>query len=234
MEAVGRKSNMKKNVTVVLSIFATLLAFSVTEGLAQDKLRETLRRMDKHNKGLTTLRANITIVKENTQLKDEPDVRIGTVIYAKPKKDALIRIDWQKPQESISSMDGKYVLFQPRNKVALTGVVNNVKYDGGNTIFAFLKMSKEQLNAGYSAQYVGQATLSDGTQTVQLRLTPKTKASYSSAELWIDVDGMLRQAKMVESNSTTTLLLSGIKTNQKMDKSEFRINLPKGTEIKPT
>lgn len=225
---------MKKYIWLVLSIFTYLLAFGVAEMSAQDKVREILRRMDAHNKSLTTLRANITTVKQNTQLKDEPEIRRGTVIYAKPKKDALIRIDWQKPEESISSMEGKYVLFQPRNKVAYRGVVDKVKHEGGNTIFAFMKMSKSQLNDSYSVAYLGEGTLSDGTQTFHLRLTPKVKASYSSAELWIDSDGMLRQAKMVEGNYTTTLLLSGLTKNKKMDKSEFRIIIPNGTQVKTT
>ena len=210
-------------------------AVAVSESQAQGKLGEILRRMDKHNKALTTLRADVTMGKQNAQLGDDPEITVGTAIYAKrPGKDALARIDWVKPLvESLAVVDGRYTIYRTKLGVAYTGSAKNAKKDTkGNSALAFMNMSKAELNANYTTAYLGEATLSDGTPTVQLKLTPKTKTSYKVAELWVDVDGMPRQSKIVENNNdTTTVLLTNLKKNPSLKSSDFKINYPEGTNV---
>lgn len=209
-------------------------AMAATESKAQE-LGRVLRRMDDHNKALTTLRADVTMGKQNAQLGDDPEITTGTAIYAKrPGKDALVRIDWKKPlQESLAVIDGKYVIYRVKLGVAYTGSAREKTKDTkGNSALAFMNMSKAELNANYTAAYLGEATLSDGTRTVHLQLTPKNKTSYKSAELWVDVDGMPRQSKIIENNNDTTMvLLTKLEKNVKLDSSNFQIVLPKGTTI---
>lgn len=204
---------------------------------AQSPLREILRRMDDHNKDLTTLRTGITMAKENTQL-GETDVRQGRALYARGEKSgAYYRIDWDKPQESISVAEGRYMVFQPRNKIAYTGSVKNTPKDArASSALALLSMSRAQLDASFTPQLLGQATLSDGTETKHLKLSPKSAASFKTAELWIDVNGMPRQIKIVESdNSVTTFLFTKpFEKNAKVDRSEFAISPPSGTKIHKT
>jgi outer membrane lipoprotein-sorting protein len=230
---------MKRYLRFILPTVAVMFAFGavgVADAKAQvNKLREIMTRMDVHNKALTTLRADVTMGKQNAQLGDDPEITTGTAIYAKrPGKDALVRIDWKKPlQESLAVIDGKYVIYRVKLGVAYTGSAREKTKDTkGNSALAFMNMSKAELNTNYTSAYLGEATLSDGTRTVHLQLTPKNKTSYKSAELWVDVDGMPRQSKIIENNNDTTMvLLTKLEKNVKLDPSNFQIVLPKGTTI---
>ncbi len=208
--------------------------FSVGEAAAQDKLRQILTRMDNHNKGLSTLRATLTEVKTNAQL-GVSDTRVGTVIYGKrPGKDALARIDWQKPEESLAVVDGKYTLYQVRLNLALTGSTKTAAKDTrGNSALAFMNMSKAQLNANYTVVLLGEnVTLSSGVRTWHLGMTPNVKTNYKSAELWVDADGMPHQTKITENNNdTATYLLTNLEKNASLKTSNFQIKLPDGTKI---
>ena len=229
---------MKKWFTRVAT-FAFLAAFTGVAGVysvsaQRPVLRELLNRMDTHNKGLTTLRAKITEVKTNAQL-GVSDTRVGTVIYGKrPGKDALARIDWQKPEESMAIIDGKYQLYQPAAKLMLTGSTKDAgKGPKGTSAFAFMNMSKAQLNANYTVVLLGEnVTLSSGVRTWHLGMTPNAKTNYKSAELWVDADGMPHQTKIVENNDdTATYLLANIEKNASLKTSNFQITPAPGTKV---
>mgnify|MGYP001795458770 FL=1 len=63
---------------------------------------------------------------------------------------------------------------------------------------------------------------------------PKGKVNYKSAELWVDPDGMPRQAKIIEANNdTTTVLLANILKNPTLNGGIFKLPYPKNvTKIK--
>lgn len=208
-------------------------AASVYEANAQDVLRQILNRMDSHNKSLSSLKASVTMAKHNSQLGGDPDVTKGTAFYLPRKgRDAYVRIDWVKPDESLAVKDGKYVIYRPRLGQAITGAVNKSQAKGANNALAFINMSKEQLKANYKVRYLGEETVSTGSKTWRLELTPKTAAGYKVAELWVDGDGMPVQAKVVDNNNdTTTVLLSDVQKNVSLNASLFKISLPKGTKI---
>ena len=218
---------------IAVSMFAVF--FSVGEAAAQNKIGEIKRRMDAHNKGLNTLRAKVTMVKTNAQLGGDSDTTIGTAIYAKrPGKDALVRIDWQRPEESLAVADGKYIMFRPRLNIAYTGSVKKATSDTrGNSALAFMNMSKAELDANYDVTLLAEnITLSSGVRTWHLKLVPREASTYQSAEIWVDPDGMPQQTKIIEKNNdTTTVLLTNLEKNAKLDKSNFVISLPKGTKV---
>ncbi len=219
---------------VVVAAFAGI--FSVAETSAQGgKIREIKKRMSDYNKNLTTLRAKVTMVKTNAQLGGDSDTTIGTAIYAKrPGKEPLVRIDWQKPEESLAVKDGEYVMYRPRLNIAFTGSVKDAKKDTkGNSAFAFFNMTQAQMDANYDVKLLGEnETLSSGVKTWHLEMTPKTKTSYRSAELWVDPDGVPHQTKIIEQNNdTTTILLTGIENNPALKSSNFEIKLASGTKV---
>lgn len=217
-----------------LFLAMAMILMSAAETDAQTELGKTLRRMDEHNKNLTTLRAAVTMVKKNPQL-GVSDTMVGTAIYAKrPGKDALVRIDWDRPKESLAVKDGQYTIYQERNRIAYRGSSKDAakgKTKGASAL-AFMNMSKAQLDANYTAQFLGEGTLSDGTRTVQIRLTPKTKADFKTADLWVDKDGMPRQTTILEQNDdTTTVLLTKLEKNTPLKSSNFEIALAPGTKV---
>ena len=224
-----------------ISFLLVVGAAAVPESKAQlGDLRKILTKMDVYNKGLVSLRAEIMVGKQNTQLGDDPVIRAGILIYAKrDKKESLIRIDWKKPNESLAVVDGEYTLFKPvaGKGIAYKGSSSEAKRNQkGNSALIFLNMSKERLDVDYTTAYMGEATLSDGTRTIQVQLTPKGKTSHKSADIWIDVNGMLRQARIIENNNdiTTLLLLKGFTPNPSLKRSDFEIDLPKGTKVERT
>jgi outer membrane lipoprotein-sorting protein len=227
---------MKRFIKITMPILAAIVfvsAFSSRNANAQGPLGDILRRMDNQNKTLTSLRAKVTMVKENAQLGDS-ETTIGTALYLPQKgKDALVRIDWTKPDESLAVVNKQYVIYRPRLGQAYTGTVDKAKGNAkANGALAFMNMSRAQLRANYDVAYLGEGTVASGVKTWHLQLTPKTKTSYKSAEVWVDPDGFPVQSKVIEDNGdATTILLSNLEKNVTLNGGLFKINLPKGTKI---
>ncbi len=198
-------------------------------------LREILKRMDEHHKALTSLQANVLMEKYNSQL-DETDVMEGIVKYLpKTSKRAMyVRLDWTKPVvEQISVIGNAYTLYRPRLNQVYIGKTDDAKNNAkvGNAL-AFMSMSKEELKANYTVNYLGKEKLKDGIETWHLELIPKKTSSYKAAYLWVDVDGMPRQARVVENNGdTTTVLLYNIQKNVTLKGSDFEIQYPKNAKL---
>ena len=209
--------------------------FAVTETKAQSVLQEILNRMDKQNKSLATLKANLTMVKINSQL-EEKDEFLGTTMYIPKKgKDKMYaRIDWIKPAaESVAIIGDEYTLFQPRNNKVIQGKTNSTKTTAkvGNSL-EFMSMSKDQLKKNYTLKYLGEAKISGGISTWHLELTPKKAASYKTVEIWVDGNGMPLQSKVNErNNDSTTILISDLEKNITLNAQVFIIKYPKN--IKP-
>lgn len=208
-------------------IFSTV---SVNEAKAQNILGEILRRMDTYNKTLQSLKADVTMVKYNPQL-NVSDTMVGTTSYLpKTKKRVMyVRIDWTKPtQEQISVIGDGYELYRPRLNTVIRGKTQQAKNSASvGGALGFMNMSKDQLKANFDVSYIGDEQISGGAKTWHIQLTPKTATSYKLADLWIDGDGVPRQAKITEKNNdTTTVLLSNIVRNDTINASIFKLKYP--------
>ncbi|HBR57913.1 MAG TPA: hypothetical protein DEA22_10670 [Blastocatellia bacterium] len=208
---------------------------SVDEAYGQ--LDTILKRMDDHNKALVSIRAKVTMSKQNAQLGGSPDIVKGNVIYKaiKGRNAADVRVDWIKPEENFSIIGDQYIIYRPRLNQVIKGSTKNA---GGNAkaggALAFMNMSRGQLKANYSVVYLGEATLASGVVAWHLRLTPKQPTSYKSAEIWVDQNGMPNQSKVIENNNdSTTILLESIEKNIRLEKNAFKIAYPKNArEVK--
>lgn len=207
-----------------------LTAVLASDVQGQSILGEILRRLDTHNRSLQSLRAEVTMVKHNSQL-NVSDTTSGTTSYLPktPKRGMYVRIDWTKPvEEQISVIGDDYELYRPRLNQVIVGKVqkarNNASVGGA---LAFMSMTRDQLRANYEVRYIGEEQIRGGTPTWRLELTPKTETSYKLAELWVDGDGMPRQAKIVEhNNDSTTVLLTGIQKNLTLKADIFKLKYP--------
>jgi outer membrane lipoprotein-sorting protein len=224
---------MLRKIAIFCLVF--ILFGSANQVRPQLLLREILKRMDEHHKALTSLQANVLMEKYNAQL-DETDVTEGTVKYLpKTSKRAMyVRLDWTKPViEHIAVIGNSYTLYRPRLNQVYIGKTDEAKNNAkvGNSL-AFMSMSKEELKANYTVNYLGKEKLKDGTETWHLELLPKRNSSYKAAYLWVDVDGMPRQAKILENNGdTTTVLLFNIQKNVTLKGSDFEIQYPKNAKL---
>ncbi len=209
---------------------------SVRHTAAQGPLGQILNRMEEHSKTLDTVQANVMMKKYNPQL-DETDTYIGKTSYI-PKTSKIakgklyMRLDWAKPAvEQVAIIGDDYKLYKPGVNLLYVGRVDKAKTSAGaGNALGFMSMNKEQLKANYVVQIVGQENIEGGVLTMRLLLTPKTATTYKSAELWVDGNGMPIQAKVVEQNNdTTTVSLSNIRKNERIDTKIFVLN-PKGAK----
>lgn len=221
-----------------LGIFAIALAFffgafAATDSNAQGVLNDILKRMDAHKNALQSLEADVKMSKYDSLLKIS-DTTSGDTYYLPGKgRDAYIRINWTKPlEETLVVKSGKYILYRPRLQQAIVGKVSDAdKNTKTNSALDFMNMSKSQLRNNYKIQMLDNEKLG-GEELWHLKLTPKTKKSYQYAEIWVDGDGMPIQAKIVEQNNdSTTVRLSNVKKNVKIDAAVFNFKIPKGTNI---
>lgn len=218
-----------------VGIIAICLGFffstvSVSEAKAQNILGEILSRLDKYNKSLQSLRADVTMVKHNPQL-NVSDTMVGTTSYLPKtgKRVMYVRIDWTKPvEEKISVIGDDYELYRPRLNTVIRGKTQKAKNSASvGGALGFMNMSKDQLKANYDVIYIGEEQISGGFKTWHIQLTPKTATNYKLADLWIDGDGVPRQAKITEKNNdTTTVLLSNIVRNDTINASIFKLKYP--------
>jgi outer membrane lipoprotein-sorting protein len=205
---------------------------AASETKAQGVLREILNRMDAHNKSLVSLKADVRMDKLNAQL-GETDTTSGTTSYLPKtaKRVMYARIDWTKPlQEQIVIIGDSYKLYRPRLNQLITGKVDKAQKGVPGNALGFMSMSKEQLKANYTVNYLGEESVS-GTKTWHLELLPTKKTSYKTAELWVDGNGMPLQAKVIEQNNdATTVLLSNMQKNITISANDFNLVLPKGVK----
>jgi outer membrane lipoprotein-sorting protein len=230
------KSKYLLSVVAAIGAAVCFIMFSSASARAQDDpITEVLNRMDKHYKGLSSLRSDVTMVKYNSQL-GKGDTYTGNTSYLPKtaKRKMYIRVDWVTPnQESMIVIGDDYKLYRPNIKQAIVGNTSTARDTGkfGGAL-TFLSMSKEQLKANYTVRYAGVEQLADGTATWHVALTPKAETSYKSADLWVDKDGMPRQALVTEGNDdSTTVLLKNIQKNVVIKTDVFNLALPEGTKI---
>jgi outer membrane lipoprotein-sorting protein len=217
-----------------LFLFTLVLLFAV-QTQAQT-VNAILIRVENHRKALTSLQADISMEKYDPTLR-ERSVQTGQILLA-PKtnkiKDALFRIDWEKPRKEILAVaNGKYVAYTPSLEQAYTGKASNKQAQNkGGSALSFLTMTKAEMNANYTAKYIGEEKLDGNIPTWHLSFLPKTDPAYKSVDVWVDGNGMILQVKSVPaSGDESTIRLTNLQKNIKLKGSQFIVELPKG--LKP-
>ncbi len=187
--------------------------------------------MEGHKNALQSLKSDVKMSEYDAALKDEIS-KSGTVYYVpKVGKDARIRIDWVKPEETVLIDNGKYIIFRKKLNEAIVGTVDgSKKQKNATSALKFMSMSKKELEKNYAVEYLGQPTM-NGTDVWHLKLTPKGTEGFKEAELWVDGNGMPVQAMIREKNKDeTTIRLSGFKKNTQFDAAVFKFDL-KGVKV---
>ena len=223
---------MKKFVppTLVAIVLVALTTIPLPAAKAQAGLvSSVISKMEKNQRNLKTLSADISMEKYNSQLRDS-DKFYGTVRYipAGGRSAAFVRLEWNKPQQEILVVaNGTYILYRPRLKQYLTGTTKSVPSDKDSGVMALLNMNAAQLRSRFGEfQDQREETIWGGVHTEHLKAVPKTVASYQYIELWVDDSGMPVQTKMVEKNGdSTTMRLSNVNKNSDIPMSSFKLDL---------
>ena len=223
---------------ILLAVLASALISSpkAANGQSAGLVSSVLNRMERNRQSLKSLKASLSMEKYNSQLGDR-DQYIGTVLYVPASgRNASVRIEWQRPRREILVVsNAKYTLFRPSLNQALVGkTTGSIKGGGGaGTVLDMMYMSKQQLETKFQpVQDVREETLWGNVSTIHLTLVPKGNASYRYAEIWVDSSGMPVQTKIVEKNDdATTMRLSGMERNTKINSEEFNLKLDSSVKI---
>jgi outer membrane lipoprotein-sorting protein len=193
--------------------------------------------MDQHRLAMKSLRANVTITKFSLQFGGAY-TKEGVVKFLPGKNDYSLRIDSTKPAaEFFLIVNGQYVLYQPNlNEIYLPGpksaFTGKLTASQKNTLMIFSILSKGIVKADYAKiSYIGEEKV-NATPAWHLEFTPKAASGYKTLEIWVDANGMPIQSKIIENESeATSVFLGNLQKNVKMKITDFKANLPKGTNI---
>ena len=221
------------SISLVVGLFLATMSLapaSRTNAQSAGLVSSILNRMERNQRSLKTLRADITMSKYNSQLRDE-DKYQGIVLYipgAAGSSSAFLRLEWTNPQHEILAVaNGNYSLYRPRLKQVLEGKTGSIKSSKDSDVLALMNMSATQLRTRFGEfQDVREETLWGGVATTHFKVFPKVAASYKYIEAWIDNEGMPVQTKMVEKNDdATTVRLTNLAKNQTIPLDQFKLNL---------
>jgi outer membrane lipoprotein-sorting protein len=226
---------MKKIFTLSLTIALALTVLSVPSISAATPqsagfVSAVLSRMEKNRRSLKSMRANISMVKFNAQLRDE-DKYQGLVLYipgAGGSASAFVRLEWTQPQHEILAVaNGGYSLYRPRLNTVLEGKTGAIKSQKDSDVLSLMNMSATQLRTRFGEfQEQREETLWGGVWTQHFKVTPKAAASYKYIEVWVDKEGMPVQTKMVEKNDdSTTVRLTNVEKNANIPLDQFKLKL---------
>ncbi len=226
---------MKKIFTLGLAIGLLLTVLSIPSNSTVNAqsagfVSAVLTRMEKNKRSLKTMRANISMVKYNAQLRDE-DKYQGLVLYipgAGGSASAYVRLEWTQPQHEILAVsNGTYNLYRPRLNTVLEGKTGSIKSQKDSDVLSLMNMSATQLRTRFGEfQDQREETLWGGVWTQHFKVIPKTTASYKYIEVWVDKEGMPVQTKMVEKNDdSTTVRLTNVEKNHDIPLDQFKLKL---------
>lgn len=229
---------MRRFATLGLALAILVAAVAVSSPTKVDAqsaglVSALINRMERNRRELKSLRAGISMVKYNAQIRDE-DKYNGVVLYVPAAgRSAYVRVDWQSPQqETLAVADGQYTLFRPRLNMAYRGNARSSRNKVGGA-FDFLNMSGQQIRTRFEPlQDIYEETLWGNVRTTHIKLVPTGGASYKYAEVWIDGGGMPVQTKVVEKNDdATTVRLMNMERNAGISLDQFKLQLDGNVKI---
>lgn len=228
---------MKKIATFGFSALLVLAIVAVSGNYAPANaqgsagmIASILNKMESNRQSLKTLRASISMDKYDATLGRWDGKRSGNFMYIPAVgRSANVRIDWTSaPQETLSLVDGKYTLFRPSLGMAWVGT--NAPQGTPGSVFKLLNLTGSQARANYSMDL-----LPDGGATSHLKITPKAGGDFKFAEIWVDGNGMIVQAKITSrSNDAQFVQLTNVQKNASVSVDQLKVALPGSTKIVKT
>ena len=208
-----------------------LLSSVLSLALLNPSPEAILERMRIAQAGLESLKARIEQVKSYPQLGLEDPVEKGFLYFEAGK----MRLEIREPEVRILVVkDGKYVLYQPRIRQAITG---RVEGQGTKGLFPGLLTgspeSFRELDRSYSASDQGEEDFG-GRRVHHLTFRAKADVPVYCQEIDLFIDAALllpvRQKCREANRSEITLTLADIERNTPLEKSLFEVEIPNGVE----
>lgn len=200
-----------------LRLFAALLGLATILPAHADDPQATLR---KFVDGVQTLTADFSQVQSDEGGKITGSSS-GKLALSRPGK---FRWTYEKPYAQLMVCDGKKIYLYDPDLAQVT--VRSAEQALSGTPAALLSQ-KALLGEAYTLQDGGK----DGAASI-VRLLPKSSdGDFKSIELWL-ANGVPQRMRFHDQlGGRTDIRFTGIKTNTKVDASEFKFTPPKGAEV---
>ena len=222
---------MKRSKLIFTIIALTTAAVVPTGGsLANGKLDEILANMQKAAGNITSIQAKLDQLKRDLQIGGIEKYSGEIFFKHVAKGNDKVKIVYSIPDGQTIWVVGETItLYQAKIKQAIITTRSAAAAKGDE--FAFIATpysSVPDLKRQYDIVYAG-----DDQGMAKLELTPKAKSSIRKLTLWVDQSTWLpMKYTVVESGGNpTTFTLSGVKKNQGVSDSTFKVDLPRDTKI---
>jgi outer membrane lipoprotein-sorting protein len=197
---------------------------------ANGKLDEILANMQKAAGSITSIQAKIDQLKRNLDIGGVEKYSGEIFFKHTAKGNDKVKIVYSIPEGQTIWVVGETItLYQAKIKQAILTTRSAAAAKGDE--FAFIATpysSVPDLKRQYEIVYAG-----DDQGMAKLELTPKAKSSIRKLTLWVDQSTWLpiKYTVVESSGNPTTFTLSGVKKNQGVSDSTFKVDLPKDTKI---
>lgn len=228
--------NHMRKILMLVAIAAVLTGAAASPQAAPAQMMSpVLAKMEQAGRDLKTLQAGISQEKIDRTLGVKEN-STGTLWYkaAEEGKERIL-LQYTAPiPETVSVVGDKVVIYQPKlNQVFIT---SRKATAGKNRSLGFVGLAysdaASQLRDKYAVTILGDTTV-DGRKVTQIQLDPKDKSDgVQGIQLWVDQQTWLPVKYFIQEKSArTTIVLSGMKPNVKIDDDRFQIDYPKSAKV---
>lgn len=223
----------------VLSTGATLAAphtvSASTAAPAAQVMPSVLGKMEQAGRELKSLQAGIAQERIDRTLGVK-EKSAGTLYYKAGAQGAeRVLLEYTLPiPETVAVVGDKVTIYQPKiNQVFLT---TRKASASKNRSLGFLGLAYSdaaaQMRERYNVTILGDDEI-NGRMATQINLDPKDKSDgVQSLMIWVDQQTWLPvQYYVIEKNAKTTITLSAMKPNVKLEDGKFQIDYPKNAKV---
>lgn len=210
-----------------------LLFAGVSESAAQ-RTKLVLKRIRTFYSTAQTIQADVTAETYYPTLKitDSINGKLKYIPKSAKTKRMYVRLDWLSPDERLSVIGDRYVLYRPYSRIAYVGSVSDAGKKFAKVNLMQLLDSEAEFKRKFRIKFKGLQRLRDRTAVWRLRLIPRFAADFRFVNLLVDGNGMIRTIVITKKDGgTITYFLSNVIVNAVINGKDFINRMPKDVKI---
>ncbi|MDD5687674.1 MAG: outer membrane lipoprotein carrier protein LolA [Elusimicrobia bacterium] len=216
---------MKKFLSIIFVLLTTNTYFLLAENID-----DILKRMEEADSKIADLSFSfkqeilVTITLEKSNI-------LGEAVFKKPD---LFKIEHKEPEKQVVISDGKKIYFYQKefNQVMIDDWKSlSQKGSFPKGIFNFTSTIPD-LRKNYNISLIENGTEPVAKYYVILLELKEKQPQSTKIRLWVSKESYLAEKTEIKTETiTSTVVISGIKTNKGIKDSFFRFKIPKGVQI---
>ena len=222
-----------------LPVLALALWAATPLPAAEDKLslEEVMAKVEQAQKGLATLRADITHTRQIPLLEVKETMSGELLFKVEAREEKKLLIIFTKPEEQTNLIVGNTVtVYTPSKKQAEEYKLDKATSGKVKAFGIGFMESVSGARKDFDIKLLGQEAL-DGTPTAKLEMKPKPgkdAGPYDKVEIWFETKRWVPiMIKLFESDGEviTIIRLVNVKLGGRIRDGKFELDLPRGTEV---